>query len=498
MESEINNLAEDNQQSLEINEDFEEINQIDTDNEDFQDAHESFALDLKEINNMLPTVLGTNNVHNISTEASKEKLFNLKNIILIQKDILRIYEGSNKDGSLNLAINTIKNRIKDLTSASEEQELGLKNISTLKSEFKEKLPSPVYGTETKIDIERARLMVPAFGNTKGQNLLSQTGVPIEGVSLEEFWHKFTLFIESEKLNEEATKNLLAALMFGAPYKVYFDNKEKNVKEILQILIDRFGTLDTIADKLKSLECITRLEGEKLVGCLNRCSILIDATKYIVPENEREMRYNVLMTQNLLKLAKQKAKAQMLAHRATAARAGYNLSYKELLNIAIDSERVDNTSDDSLYAYPAEVKRKFRSHAEKPYNHTSVRFKDQSPPPQKPTKSLQDIPVMRNPTIPNYARTGEEFIPSQRPHLFDQPFSMSRKNQTYNQPKYNNQNYEYDNYNHRYNKSNRHDRTFVQRLDNNQLYQSIPMGFGCPNCGYQSKQTGKYYRNYSKN
>ena len=28
MESEINNLAEDNQQSLEINEDFEEINQI--------------------------------------------------------------------------------------------------------------------------------------------------------------------------------------------------------------------------------------------------------------------------------------------------------------------------------------------------------------------------------------------------------------------------------------------------------------------------------------
>ncbi len=80
MESEINNLAEDNQQSLEINEDFEEINQIDTDNEDFQDAHESFALDLKEINNMLPTVLGTNNVHNISTEASKEKLFNLKKI----------------------------------------------------------------------------------------------------------------------------------------------------------------------------------------------------------------------------------------------------------------------------------------------------------------------------------------------------------------------------------------------------------------------------------
>ena len=85
MESEINNLAEDNQQSLEINKDYEEINQIDTDNEDFQDAHESFALDLKEINNMLPTVLGTNNVHNISTEASKEKLFNLKNSVSTDK-----------------------------------------------------------------------------------------------------------------------------------------------------------------------------------------------------------------------------------------------------------------------------------------------------------------------------------------------------------------------------------------------------------------------------
>ena len=62
-----------------------------------------------------------------------------------------------------------------------------------------------------------------------------------------------------------------------------------------------------------------------------------------------------MTNNLLKLATSKAKQAMLTQRQRAARSGYIISYKELLQIAIDIERQEGESDDSdtYYAFPVE-------------------------------------------------------------------------------------------------------------------------------------------------
>ena len=254
----------------------------DTDNEEYHESYETFALSAKELESLVPQVPGTNNVHQIATEQSKEKIASIKNTILMQNDILRMYKAMNRDGSLKLSIETIEGRIKDLTLENEKEEQKLKNIANLKSEFKEKLPCPTFGTENEVNVEKARLTIPFFGNSNNGSFHNTT-IPFSGsqstIALDEFWHKLFAFAESENLSEQATKKLLGMCMFGEPHKVFFDNKNKDLKDILQILVDRFGSIHTIADKLKALDNMSRHEGEKIQGCMNRCNILIDATTH---------------------------------------------------------------------------------------------------------------------------------------------------------------------------------------------------------------------------
>ena len=471
----------------------------DTDNEDYHDSYESFVLSAKELESLVPQVPGTNNVHQIATEQAKEKIASIKNTILMQNDILRMYKTLNRDGSLKLSIETIEGRIKDLTVETEKEEQKLKNIANLKSEFKEKLPLPTFGTEDNINVETARMAIPCLGMDNSNKLYSPQ-INQGAVTLEEFWNKLSLFVEAEGLSEAATKKLFGILMFGEPYRAFFDNKDKPIKDILQILIDRFGSVHTIADKLKALDNMSRGDGEKIQGVMNRCNILVDATKYIVPENEREMRQNVLMTQNLLKLVKPKAKNAILMHRSSAARAGYNLSYKELLNIAIDAERLETGIEDTIYAaFPAVMNKKFRSHNDKPYKHLSFNKVDNvasKQPSNKSSFSQKPSISVSNPTTYGYKHIEKD------DHIYQQPYHQPQPQ--YHQPKYQNYNdyhSEKNSYQNRYGKPNNQS-TFVQRLDKNQLYQSIPMPFGCPKCGYgsENKQYNKYpYGNrYQKN
>ena len=101
----------------------------DTDNEEYHKSYEAFALSAKELESLVPSVPGSNNVHQVTTQQSKEKLTNLKNLTLMQKDILRIYNSVNRDGSFKPAIETIENRIKGLELETDEEEKKLKKHS---------------------------------------------------------------------------------------------------------------------------------------------------------------------------------------------------------------------------------------------------------------------------------------------------------------------------------------------------------------------------------
>ena len=149
------------------------------------------------------------------------------------------------------------------------------------------------------------------------------------------------YSETEKYSEQAVKNLLSFLLQGRPYRTFYENKEKRLQDITAILIDRFGNVSTISDKIRSLDSITRKDKEKIAGTMSRVAELIDATRLLVKESDRNVRHEILMTNNLLKLASSKARQAMLTQRSRAARSGYIVSYKELLAIASDIERQEN-------------------------------------------------------------------------------------------------------------------------------------------------------------
>ena len=72
-----------------INEDDD----FDTDEEEFQDSYESFVISTKDIESLVPTMPGTNNVHQIKTQQIKDKVASMKQTILMKQDVLKIYNG---------------------------------------------------------------------------------------------------------------------------------------------------------------------------------------------------------------------------------------------------------------------------------------------------------------------------------------------------------------------------------------------------------------------
>ena len=203
------------------------------------------------------------------------------------------------------------------------------------------------------------------------------------VNLQEFWQKLVIYTETVDHTERAVKNLLAFLLQGSPYRTFYANKDKSIQDICTILIERFGHVSTIQDKIKELEDITRKDKERISGTMSRVAELLDATQLLVKESDRKVRFEILMTNYLLKLATPKAKQAMLNHRGKSLRSGYVVTYKELLSVAMDIERQENESDTDLYAFPVVRAKNYRSHREKPY--------DINKPPAYSTQSLPPNP-----------------------------------------------------------------------------------------------------------
>ena len=159
-------------------------------------------------------------------------------------------------------------------------------------------------------------------------------------------------------------------------------------------------------------------------------------------------------------------------------------------IAIDAERMESGNEDTLYysAFPAIRNKNFRSR-EKPYTHTSVN--------KIGTDMVQPTIPKHMPTISNPTTQGNQVI-KRNDHIFEKEFHNPQfPYEKHSQPRYQNYNnyrdYEQNQYQNRYGNSNKQN-TFVQRLDKNQLYQSIPMPTGCPKCGYQTQK--KQYNSYN--
>ena len=302
--------------------------------------YENFTISIDEMHKMIPSMESGSNTHSMTTELMKSKIIMYTQLKEMAQSMLASLKSSTNAPTLETTqqIQILEQKIIHFDKLINTEEDKFKKISELREAHQQRLKMPTFGTNDRYDIEVVALTTPSFGHGNDK------------LSLEEFWNKVCSLTENENLSEKAVKNLLSCLLSGEAYQAYHDNKSKSLQEILQVLIDRFGDIQTIEDKLQSLQNISRQPGEKLAGVMRRVSALIDKTKHMVEPSEQLMRYNLLMTQNLIKLCSQKAKRRLLSERAKAARSGYNLPYKNLFFLAADTERSESNPE-PFHSFP---------------------------------------------------------------------------------------------------------------------------------------------------
>ena len=69
-----------------------------------------------------------------------------------------------------------------------------------------------------------------------------------------------------------------------------------------------------------------------------------------------MRYEQLMVQNLFNLCSENARNAIIKQRSKAARAGYHMKYADLIEIALDAERIEKNPEatSKLYSFPTNI------------------------------------------------------------------------------------------------------------------------------------------------
>ena len=295
-------------------------------------SFETFVLSIDDMQKKIPNMEGASNNHGMATELIKIKLINFTQLKEIaQSMVLSLKSQKDPQPETTQEIDKLEQKIANFDMLINTEEAKFNKIHDLKTAHHERLKMPNFGTADTYKIENAVLTCPTFTDTTCK------------LTLEEFWNKICSFTENEGLSEKGVKSLLSSCLHGPAYQVFHDNKSKPLHKIVQILIDRFGDIQTIEDNLQSLRTISRFPTEKLSSVMRRVSALIDKTKHIVDQKEQDMRYELLMKEYLMKLCSLKARKRIITENDKAARAGYILNYKNLYALASDIERYDNDS-----------------------------------------------------------------------------------------------------------------------------------------------------------
>ena len=108
------------------------------------------------------------NYHKIITEQKKEAVKYMKfskDLSEALKNILNSATYSSSQWEENR--NKVNDHYRSLNDKIKEEEIKLKDVSTLSNEFKQTLQQPVFGSNDDLNIEEARLAVPLFSDENG-------------------------------------------------------------------------------------------------------------------------------------------------------------------------------------------------------------------------------------------------------------------------------------------------------------------------------------------
>ena len=200
-------------------------------------TYQCYAINLHDIQQFHEHKPGDSNIHTLETEGIKQKLVNHLLMKEMAETLLLTLRSSPPSNEIDAKIQEVTARIAHLTDEIEKEESRWVNIAELKGEFKERLKLPRFGMNKDFDPDKCGINCVPFGEIGDKT------------SLETFWKKICCFSEQQNLSEEGIKELLSGLLRGSAFDTFFNVKDKNLQTILQVLIDRYGAILTLADKL---------------------------------------------------------------------------------------------------------------------------------------------------------------------------------------------------------------------------------------------------------
>ena len=279
---------------------------------------------VEQIEKLMPD--GPYEASQFTGEQLKDKLLNLHYISdLLDTTLVALKKSDQTDKDVKSATEKANKRKTEIKNLLEKTEKKFSSLQDLRGLHLAKLKIPTLGQQDTFNIEHARLAIPSFDASNSS------------ISLQEFWNKITNFAKRNNLSETGVKGLFETLLNGEPYQVFFDNEDKTLDEVVKALSDRFGALQTQADKLNLLETIKRAENESLASAMQRVSTLVDQTKYSYPETQRDTRRTLMMTNYLLNLCSKKAREACVFERSKMERRGIFLEYEQLFQLCQDIE-----------------------------------------------------------------------------------------------------------------------------------------------------------------
>ena len=266
------------------------------------------------------------NVYSFSHACNKERRDTLNTLKEGISSIFTIFQNLEQREDVNEQIATLT-----ATQALIEQQLDdvteiINTAEQLKNAHHPQLILPKFGSVNTFKVEDAKVYCSTFGNKA------------DVTTLQEFWQKITTFTELQNLTEDCVKKLLGCLLNNDAYLLFFNSRHKTLKEILQLLVDRFDHNDTLDNHIQQLELLTRKPSESLTSVMARASELIFQTEIIVPEPDRAPRKNHLLRELLMKFCSPKAKKVLAYHSLLAGRNGFILKYNNCLDICKQAEQ----------------------------------------------------------------------------------------------------------------------------------------------------------------
>ena len=250
---------------------------------------------------------------------NKERLEHLTSLIETLDAVLLSLQSVEKTNQVDKQISTIEKRIEVIKSQVSSVSEKITASEVLKEATKATLKLPNFGGKTDFKVEEAKLYCCHFNNDNK-------------VTLHEFWTKIFTFTELQQLTENSCKGLLGCLLEKEPYVTFFNNRQKPLKEILSILVDRYDNVDSLTDYTTQLESLHRRDSESLSSVLSRAAELIYKTEIIVPEADRASRKRNLMKSYLLNFCSENAKKVLRYKQLLANKNGFILSYDDMLDI----------------------------------------------------------------------------------------------------------------------------------------------------------------------